>query len=333
MISEKSIGKHKERTDHHQAVTCRGLSKVFKGVFTKGSKVVTALQQVSFTVHTGQIIGLIGPNGAGKSTLLNLIAGLILPTEGKVTVCGHPARSIAARRHLGFVPEHPVFPSLYSARSVLRYHGALCGLSRLVTTLQIDKLIPLLQMQDWIDRPASDFSQGMKQRLALGIALMAEPRLLLLDEPSNGLDPMGVIQLRSLLKEQQASGTTIIVSSHRLGELDKLTSDYLFMHQGRIVSIDDPVVARGTGQLRIELKSDGPALAESPSLGNRVLQADPTELVLTVEEPDEVPDIVCDLVQRGARIMNLRWQRESIEDVFVRLCHHQKEATPCVPMN
>ncbi len=106
------------------AVECRQLTKVFRRLLAGRDKAVYALREVSLTVHRGQIVGLIGPNGAGKSTLLNLIAGLILPDEGSVTVSGHSARSIAARRGLGYMPEHPAFPGLYSGRAILRYHGA-----------------------------------------------------------------------------------------------------------------------------------------------------------------------------------------------------------------
>jgi len=126
-----------------------------------------------------------------------------------------------ARRRLGYVPERPAFLGCYSARAVLQYHGALLGLSRKAISIQTDKSVQRLQLQEFVDRPCSGFSQGMKQRLALAIALMNEPQLLLLDEPSNGLDPIGIIQLRDLLKQLCDSGTTTVISSHRLGELEK----------------------------------------------------------------------------------------------------------------
>ena len=241
---------------------CRQLTKVFQRLLESRAKAVYALRDVSLTVHQGQIVGLIGPNGAGKSTLLNLIAGLILPSEGAVTVCGHPARSIAARRGLGYMPEHPVFPGLYTARAILRYHGALLGYTSAVIARQTDRSIEQLQMQEFIDRPASDFSQGMKQRLALAVALLNDPQLLLLDEPSNGLDPVGIIQLRDLLKRLRDSGAAIVISSHRLGELEKLTSDYIFMHRGRIVSFADKISAGQAGKLHVELVSNGRQVAE-----------------------------------------------------------------------
>jgi ABC-2 type transport system ATP-binding protein len=302
------------------AVECRQLTKVFQRLLAGRDKAVYALREVSLTVYKGQIVGLIGPNGAGKSTLLNLIAGLILPNEGRVTVCGHPARSIAARRGLGYMPEHPVCPGLYTARAILRYHGALLGFSSGAIRRQTDKSIEQLQMQEFIDRPASDFSQGMKQRLALAIALMNDPQLLLLDEPSNGLDPIGIIQLRDLLKQLRDSGAAIVISSHRLGELEKLTSDYIFMHRGRIVSFADRMSAGQAGQLHVELVSNGRQVAERLLPASRVLDVSETELAIAVSDPDEVPDIVRDLAQGGARIRSVLLQREDIEEVFLRLC-------------
>jgi ABC-2 type transport system ATP-binding protein len=305
-------------------VECTGLAKVFRRPLASRAKTVHALRDVSLSVHRGQIVGLIGPNGAGKSTLLNLVAGLILPTEGRVTICGHPTRSVAARRYLGYMPEHPVFPGLYSARAILRYHGALLGLSAKAIVVQVEKAMEQLQMQGFIDRPASDFSQGMKQRLALAIAMMGHPQLLLLDEPSNGLDPIGIIQLRDLLKQLCNSGTAIIVSSHRLGELEKLTSDYLFMHRGRIISFADQRVAGRAGQLRVELLSNGHQIASQMMPAWKIMSTSDTELMIAVNDPEEVPDIVSDLAKGGARIMSVLLQRENIEDVFLRLC---KEGT------
>ena len=307
-----------------QVVECHGLTKVFRRLLASRDKAVYALREVSLSVRRGQIVGLIGPNGAGKSTLLNLIAGLILPNEGRVTVCGHPARSIAARRGLGYMPEHPVFPGLYTARAILRYHGALLGLSWNAVVRQTDESMQQLQMQEFIDRPASDFSQGMKQRLALAVAMMNDPQLLLLDEPSNGLDPVGIIQLRDLLKRLRDSGAAIVISSHRLGELEKLTSDYIFMHRGRIVSFADRIAANQAGRLHVELASNGRQIAASMPSRLHVLDASDTALVIAIRNSEEVPDIVSDLAQGGARIMSVVLQRESIDEVFVRLC---KEGT------
>ena len=306
-------------------VQCRRLTKVYKKLLASQAKAVRALNDVSLSVRPGQIVGLIGPNGAGKSTLLNLIAGLIFPTDGDVTVCGHPARSIQARQSLGYMPEHPVFLGGYSARATLRYHGALLGLSRATIAEQVDKSIQRLQMQEFIDRPCADFSQGMKQRLALGVAMLNDPQLLLLDEPSNGLDPVGIIQLRDLLKQLQDAGAAVVISSHRLGELEKLTSDYMFMHRGQIITFGDSTVAGQAGRLLVGLESDGPRLAETLLPASKVLEACETELALAVDDPAEVPDIVTKLARGGARITSVMLQHEDIEATFLRLCDEGRQ--------
>lgn len=300
-------------------VECKQLKKVYKSMLVGSSKAVCALTNISLSVNKGQIVGLIGPNGAGKSTLLNLIAGLIFPTEGYLTVCGHPARSIKARRSLGYMPEHPAFLGRYSARAVLKYHGALLGLSRKAISLHTDKSIQRLQLQEFANRPCSGFSQGMKQRLALAIALMNDPRVLLLDEPSTGLDPIGIIQLRDLLKQLRDSGTTIVISSHRLGELEKLTSDYIFLYRGQVVSFGDRIASGRAGRLRVELVSNGSYIAEKLLPPSKVLDVSDTELVTAVSDLEDVPNVVRDLVKGGADITSVILQRENIEDVFLRL--------------
>jgi ABC-2 type transport system ATP-binding protein len=301
-------------------VQCEGLTKIYRRSLASRARSVCALREVSLSVRRGQIVGLIGPNGAGKSTLLNLIAGLILPTEGSISVCGHPPRSVPARDGLGYMPEHPAFLGSYSARATLRYHGALLGLSRATIAAQVDSSIEQLQMQDFIDRPCADFSQGMKQRLALAVALMHEPQILLLDEPSNGLDPVGIIQLRDLLKQLGEAGTAIVISSHRLGELERLTSDYLFMHRGRIVPWRDPAAGGQAGCVRVGLVSGGVEIAGTLQPASRVLEASETELLLALSDPGEVPDLVAELARGGARITRVIPQTADIEEVFLRLC-------------
>ncbi|MHC4165679.1 MAG: ABC transporter ATP-binding protein [Planctomycetota bacterium] len=310
--------------DNKQAavVECKQLTKVYKKLLTGQSKAVCALKDISLSVGKGQIVGLIGPNGAGKSTLLNLMAGLIFPTEGCVSVCGHPARSIEARSGLGYMPEHPAFLGRYSAWATLKYHGALLGLSRQTISAQIDKLTEQLQMDEYVDRPSADFSQGMKQRLALAIALMNDPRFLLLDEPSNGLDPIGIIQLRDLLKQLCDAGTAIVISSHRLGELDKLTSDYIFLYRGEVVSFGDKIAAGRVGRLHVGVKSNGNQIARKLLQPSKLISNSETELVVAVGDDNEVPDVVDSLVRSGARITSVvlqREDREDIEDVFLQL--------------
>ncbi len=300
-------------------IECREVTKVYQSMKAGRRASVCALDKVSLRVGGGTIIGLIGPNGAGKTTFLSLIAGLIFPTQGFIRVCGHSARSLEARRSLGYIPESPVFLSRYSARAVLEYHAALHGLSRQAISAEVDRLLAQLRLQKYADRAVGGFSLGMRQRLALAVALLDHPRLLLLDEPSNGLDPIGVIELRRVLLDVQQAGATIVISSHRLGELEKLTSDYVFLHQGRIVEFGGEVPAGQMGRLHIEFLPGSPPLAEEMLTPYRPLERSQAGWVVGVAGLQDVPRVVNSLVKAGAQITSVALETPDIEQTFVRL--------------
>ncbi len=309
-------GEHDKQT---AAIECNELTKVYRGFWSGRSKNVYALRNVSLSISAGQIVGLIGPNGAGKTTLLNLIAGLIFPIQGRVTVFGHPARSMAARRSLGFMPEFPTFLNRYSGRAVLRYHGALLGLPRRAIHQKVDRLVEQLELHEAANRPCYGFSKGMKQRLALGISLMNNPKVLLLDEPSSGLDPIGIIKLRDLLWQLRDAGTAIFISSHRLGELEKLTSNYIFLYRGEVVPFGHKISSDQCGRLRIAVVSGGNDIARQLLDSHTVLEVSETEIVMTVKAAQDVPNIVSDLAKGNARITGVVFENENIEDAFMRL--------------
>ncbi len=307
-------------------IECHGVTKVYQGTRAGHKDSIRALDNVSLRVGGGTIIGLIGPNGAGKTTFLSLIAGLIFPTAGTIRVCGHPARSLEARRSLGFVPESPAFVPRYSARAVLRHHAALHGLSRWEISDETERVLVELQLDEYADRAVGGYSQGMRQRLALAVALLDHPRLLLLDEPSNGLDPIGVIELRRVLTEVRQAGATVIISSHRLGELEKLTSEYVFLHEGRIVTFGGEMPVGQTARLRIELLPGDPGIGEEMLASYKPLETSETRLVVGVDGIQDVPSIVSSLVKAGAHITGVALEPQDIEQTFMRLCHERSES-------
>ena len=297
------------------------VTKVYPGAGGRGS--VVALDGVSLRVSSGAIIGLIGPNGAGKTTFLSLIAGLIFPTRGTLRVCGHPVRSPEARRSWGYIPESPAFLSRYTARAVVAYH-VLHGLTRQAIAAETEMLLAQLRLEEYADCAVGGFSLGMRQRLALAVALLDHPRLLLLDEPSDGLDPLGVIELRCVLTEIRQSGATVLISSHRLGELEKLTSDYVFLHQGRIVEFGGGTPAGQRGHLQVDLLPGGPRIEDQMLAPYRPVEKSETRLIVAVDGVHDVPNIVSSLVKAGARITGVALERPDVEQTFVRL--YEKKA-------
>jgi len=208
-----------------------------------------ALTDVDLTIHAGELLGLAGPNGSGKTTLLKLVAGFLRPTKGRVRVfgCSPFERREEVMRHarFAFAPA-PLYEAL-SAREHLKYLARLGG--EAVSPMVIDETLELVGLRDRADDRVRAFSFGMRQRLVLAQALLPEPRLLVLDEPADGLDPLAVLELRSILARlREERGVTIVISSHLLIELDQLVDRLVVLRDGRVLFCGPPGELRGRGE-------------------------------------------------------------------------------------
>ena len=215
---------------------------------------VTAVQEVSFSAVDGRITGLLGPNGAGKSTTLRMLQTLIRPDSGEAFIDGIAAGAdpLAARARIGVLPQSAGLYGSLSARENIVYFGQLSGLSRLQANARAAQLIALLEIEDIADRRAKGFSQGQKLKTALARALVNEPRNLMLDEPTNGLDVPSVRKLRAVLQQLRQDGHCILFSSHVMHEVAALCDDIVVIHQGCVVACGSPeqLLARtGTADL------------------------------------------------------------------------------------
>jgi len=217
-----------------------------------GAKV--ALKDVSFAVPVGQICGLLGPNGAGKTTLFRLMMGILKATEGKLTVGGLDAfeERVAVKRLIGFLPDEPVFYSYLSGREVLELSAAMHGLD---VAQAMERLMPSvreLRLIDDIDNYAEDYSRGMKKKLGLLLAMLHEPRLLVLDEPTNGLDVESVHLFYEMIARVARQGTTVLFSTHLMDHVVKLCSHAVILNEGTLVTqgpIDELCAAYGGASL------------------------------------------------------------------------------------
>jgi ABC-2 type transport system ATP-binding protein len=210
------------------------LSKTFYiGFFRKR---VDAVKNVSFTVRSGEIFGLLGPNGAGKTTLIKTAMGLIFPTRGNVSFFGSKGRQHKVRRHVGYLPENPYFHEYLTPKELLDFFGRLYGLSAREIRERSGELIEMVGLSDAAKRPLRKFSKGMLQRIGLAQALIAQPKLLVLDEPMSGLDPIGRKFVVDLIAELNQKGTTIIFSSHILSDVERLCNRVVILNKGNVVS-------------------------------------------------------------------------------------------------
>lgn len=213
------------------AVEIRGLTKLYPLHWRRGR--LLALEDLHLSIQPGEVFGLLGPNGSGKSTTMKLLLGLATPTRGSASIFGHPAGTMAARHRLGFLPENPYFPNFLSGREVLHYYGRLSGMSGPSLTTRIEQLLDLVDLRAAADRRLRTYSKGMLQRIGLAQALLHNPDLLLLDEPTAGVDPLGSRQIRDLMLLLKRQGKTVIFSSHLLEQVEEVADRVAILHQGR----------------------------------------------------------------------------------------------------
>lgn len=199
----------------------------------KRYKARTVVDHVSIEVNQGEIVGLLGPNGAGKSTTLKMICGMLRPTAGEILFAGHAWRREDLYAIGSLIEEAPLYPNL-TARENLRVRTTLLGLPE----SRIDEVLAAVDLADTGKKRAGRFSMGMRQRLGLALALIARPRLLVLDEPTNGLDPIGIEELRDQIRGFAATGTTVIVSSHILSEVQQMADTIGIIYGGRLAYED-----------------------------------------------------------------------------------------------
>ncbi|MBK8091322.1 MAG: ABC transporter ATP-binding protein [Verrucomicrobiaceae bacterium] len=240
-------------SDVTAAVTVSGLTKVFKGTLVKGAFV--AVRDVSFQVNAGEVYGLIGPNGSGKSTTMKAILGLLAPTKGSTSIFGCPSTEVASRREVGFLPENPYFYKHLTGLETLRFFGRLSGLGGSQLEKRAQDMLHLTGLESAADRRVGGFSKGMLQRLGLAQALIHDPRLLVLDEPTAGVDPAGSRKIRDLILEMKMRGLTVLVTSHLLEQMQEVCDRVGIMAQGKMVRegrLDELIAVENQAELTLE---------------------------------------------------------------------------------
>jgi ABC-2 type transport system ATP-binding protein len=307
------------------AIDARDVTKTFRaGVFRRRETV--ALAGVTLDVARGTIFGLLGPNGAGKTTLLSIFATLLLPDSGTVTVLGHDVSrdASAARRRLNMASGNASFVWAMRPAEVLDFYGRLYGLSGATLRRRVDELLVTFELTAHRSVPYNELSTGLKQRLALAKALVNEPELLFLDEPTLGLDPDVSVRLREhIVRLRRERGMTIVLTTHYMREAEQLCDEIAFVKSGRIL-------ARGTAaelkrQIRIgdviTLRLDPPEapwLADMAGVLRCVVTGD--RIQVTVDEAEKrLPEILAALHAEAAVVRDIQVREPELEEVFVEL--------------
>jgi ABC-2 type transport system ATP-binding protein len=239
------------------AVEVKNLVKDFKGAL--GGKNVRAVNDVSLQIAPGEVYGLIGPNGSGKSTTMKAVLGLVAPTSGSTSIFGRNSLKVDSRNEVGFLPENPYFYKHLTAAETVRFYGKLCGMRGRKLKERIGELLELVGLQDARDRRLRGFSKGMLQRIGLAQAMVQDPRLLVLDEPTAGVDPTGSRQIRDLILELKNRGITLFLCSHLLEQVQQVCDRVGIIHQGVLVNegrLDELISVENRTEIILENASE-----------------------------------------------------------------------------
>ncbi len=302
------------------AIRVENLSKTYRSTF--GRQTVEALREASLEVAPGEIFGLLGPNGAGKTTLVKILLGVVKPSEGTAALFGKDAGTPAARRRVGYLPESHRFPGHLSPEKMLDLYGRLQGVPSAARKRRIPELLERVDMAEWQDTKIRKFSKGMLQRTGLAQALLGDPDLVFLDEPTDGVDPVGRRAIRDLLLWMRSEGKTVFLNSHLLSEVEQVCTRVAILNDGRLVrqgSIEEltavervydlvatPLPERALDAAEGAVTEAGPAKEE----GLRRYR-------LVAESRAHLNRLLDSLRRAGVEIDALMPQRRTLEDYFI----------------
>ncbi len=289
---------------------------------TKRFRKTVAVDDLSFKIREGAITGFLGPNGAGKTTTLRVILGLVHPTAGRATVMGRLYRQLESpTQQVGAVLEASDFHPGRSGRNHLRVLAAATGIPR----SRVEEVLEVVDLQDAAGRRAGGYSLGMRQRLSLAGALLGDPRILVLDEPANGLDPQGIRWLREFLRSLAAEGRTIFISSHVLAEVEQIVDEVVIIHRGKFVvqATTAELVARAAGGIRARSPQADQLRAALEQASVKVASSEGDLLTLADATTAQVGEIAA---AKGIVLHELVAESSSLEEAFLDLT--SKEKTP-----
>lgn len=280
---------------------------------------IQALKGVSLRVERGEIFGLLGQNGAGKTTLIKILLGILSPTRGSASLLDEPVGKVPVRARVGYLPEDHRFPDYHTAASLLQFYGTLVGMPQSRIRARSEEVLEMVGLVGRKDYKIRTYSKGMKQRLGIAQAILHEPEIVFLDEPTDGVDPVGRREIRAMMADLKKKGTTIFLNSHLLGEVEMICDRVAILQQGEVVQMGDiPTLTQQRGSYSIGL-APGQELPveEVRGLGYHA-RREGDRWEVTLRDGQDIDPVVGLLVGRGLHLRHLTEKRQTLEDLFVQ---------------
>jgi ABC-2 type transport system ATP-binding protein len=292
-----------------------GLSKVYSSAF--GKKQVHALVDLNLAIEPGTIFGLLGPNGAGKTTLVKLLLGISFPTSGSAKILNSSISDFKYKSKVGYLPENHKYPAYLTGGEVLNFYGRLSGLEGDTLTKKIDQLLDIMNLTKWKKTKVKNYSKGMMQRLGLAQALLNDPELIFLDEPTDGVDPIGRKEIRDILLNLKNQNKTIFLNSHLLSEVEMITDRVGILNKGKLLREGTVKELTEKGE-EYRISVEGTLnIEEFKNSGYGLSPADGQNYLLKVAGLPSLNAFVDLLRQKSILIKEIAPQRNTLEDMFI----------------
>lgn len=304
-------------------VDIRGLSKTYR---LMTGKVVPALTELTLDIRQGETFAIVGPNGSGKTTTMKILLGMIFPTAGEARIFGHDPGSAQAQGRIGYLPEAPYFYEYLTGRELLSYYGKLCGVPTDVRKQRITELLEMVDLQDrGADMPIRVFSRGMRQRIGIAQAMINNPDLLILDEPTNGLDPLGTVQVRQFILEQKKQKRTILLCSHLLSEVEAVADRVAILHRGRLIAVGpvDQLVPESTQWQLVATGMSREGIAAFKDAGLKP-EVHGDIMTLRVDSLDAIYRGLSLVREHGGQLVEVTRPQPTLEDQFLKAVGEEK---------
>ena len=306
-------------------VEAENLTKIYGNKYL--GKTIPALENVSLSINKGNIFALLGPNGAGKTTLFKILLGILPITSGKAFISGLSPDNPLSRKKTGYLPENPAFPSHLTAAKLLRFTGRLYGLDEALITERSNELLRLVEMEKYADTKIVNFSKGMIQRIGLAQALISDPEILFLDEPTDGIDAIGKVEVKKILKSMKSKGTTIIINSHLLSEVETIADTVCILSRGKVIKISsvDELTTQEC-QYEIETDAEKSSIEIPPEIG-KVSFVAANKLLITLNHAGDINNVIDFLRKNKVKIKTIKPLKVSLEDSFIETIKRSRTAT------
>ncbi len=307
------------------AVEAVRLTKIFSSARRKQD--VTALSDFSLRVGRGEIFGLLGPNGAGKTTFIKLLLSIVFPTGGEAKILGRPVSDIAVKERIGYLPENHRYPPYLKGEQVLDYFGKLSGVPDALRRRRTGELLTLLGMEKWRGVKIKKYSKGMMQRIGIAQALINDPELIFLDEPTDGVDPIARKEIRDLLVRLKEQGKTIFVNSHLLSEVEMISDRVAILHKGKLIregSVRELTESRQEYLITLAAPLPGELRTDWTARRIRFTEENNT-LHLSLPALEEVNAVIDALRARGCLIESVLPKKNTLEEMFITLIKQEEQ--------